>query len=134
MSLSGLEGGKRGKKTQAGKKGEVPSTGWLWGPFDLQRRPLSFSTFSPPSQAHLELEPSRSTKQIYTYNIKGDHPFRDDSPRGGKSIYTNQLQGIKVKKGNVEVGSMGLSTPNPTKTLGCSFAPMWYNICKVFIV
>ena len=72
------------------------------------------------AKGFLTLEPSQQEQSnSLTYSTKGGHPFRDDSPEGSQfNIYKSQVRsqrGFKVKKGNVEVGSIGITCPESNR-------------------
>ena len=134
MSLSGLDpqmvaqdqdGEKKRVKISKQVKGVgSPSTGCLGRGFHyLKRPPLLFPIPLFRAKALLGLEPDAvrigSIYYIYTYSTRGDHPFRDDSPRGGKSIYTSHSVrwGYQGKEGECGGWTSGIECPNPTLPL-----------------
>ena len=84
---------KKGKDKQAGKKGEALLTGWLGGGFSFRSAHLfsHYPTLGAKATGLGSLEPNRSTQQQLSIQHKGDHPFRDDSPKGRQfNIYKSQ--------------------------------------------
>ena len=87
--------GRKVKGGQASKKGVDPFRPAVWAGDSVSEAPATTLSYSPPtvgakSPGLRGLEPKvqgRSDSIIYTYSslvysARGDHPFRDDCPRG----------------------------------------------------
>ena len=92
--------GRKVKNNKRVKAGRSPKDLLVrWG-LRSQKRPLFFSYSTPRAKAHVGLEPKFRKQSSIIYSTREFN------------VYKSSIQkGIRVRKGNVEVGLLGLNTP-----------------------